>query len=123
MMFGWVGLACKKEFGLHSFTAIILSLISGVFAMLASGLIFNLARKLRSTGTVFNLDQAIGLEAFVYQRIPQGGVGKISVSLGDLTHEIDAISLQGEEIASFASVQIVKKADDKTLVVVSKAKP
>lgn len=117
MMFGWVGLACKKELGYSPPTATLMAIAAGAVAMIISGAIFNLSRKLRSTGTVFRLDEAIGKEASVYQRIPKGGAGKISISLQDITHEIDAISLNGEEVGSFTQVQIIKKADEKTLVV------
>ena len=60
----------------------------------------------------------IGKEAMVYQRIPKGGVGKITLSLNDLTYEIDAISHQNEELSSFIQVQVLKKSDEKTVVVV-----
>lgn len=117
MMFGWVGLACKKELGYSAIPSTLIAIAAGAVAMLITGLIFNLARKLRSTGTVFRIEEAIGKEASVYQRIPKGGSGKISISLRDITHEIDAISLNGEEVGSFTQVQIIKKADDRTLVV------
>lgn len=119
MMFGWIGLACQKEFELSLFTSSSIASVFGVLTILITGLIFRLAQKLRSTGTVFRIEEAIGKEAAVYHRIPKEGVGKISVSLRDFTHEIDAISLNGEEISSFTQVQIVKKADERTVVVVA----
>lgn len=118
MMFGWVGLTCKKQFGLTGSIVSCLSLGSGFVALFLTGIIFNAARRLRSTGTVFNIEDAIGKEATVYQRIPSEGRGKISVSIHNFTHEIDALSLNGEEIPSFTSVRIIKIADDKTLFVV-----
>jgi hypothetical protein len=118
MMFGWVGLTCKKEFGMSGSSVIALSLASGLVALFLTGFIFSAARRLRSTGTVFSLDDALGKEATVYQRIPKDGAGKISISLNNFTHEIDALALNGEEIPSFTSVKIIKKADDKTLFVI-----
>ena len=120
MMFGWAGLACKKELGLTPLSSTAIAIAAGAVAMLISGAIFNFARKLRSTGTVFRLQDAIGKEASVYQRIPKGSAGKVSLSLHDVTHEIDAISLNGEEIDSFTQVQIIKKADERTVVVIPK---
>jgi hypothetical protein len=117
MMFGWIGLACKNELGYSAPAAMSLAVFAGIAAMFVTGSIFKLSRKLRSTGTVFRIDEAIGKEASVYQRIPKGGSGKISISLRDLTHEIDAISLNGEEVNSFTQVQIIKKADERTVVV------
>jgi hypothetical protein len=85
--------------------------------MLLISLLFKLAFKLRSPGTVFRIEEALGKEATVYQRIAKERVGKISLPLREITHEIDAISLNGEEIASFTQVQIVKIADEKTVLV------
>jgi hypothetical protein len=106
MMFGWVGLACKKELALTPLVSTLSAIAAGIGAMTINALIFNLARKLRSTGTVFHLQDALGKEASVYQKIPKDGSGKISISLHDMTHEIDAISLNGEEISSFTQVVI-----------------
>lgn len=118
MMFGWVGLAGVKEFELNMLLSVILAIVAGVSAMAVTALIFYFLRKLRSTGTVFKLEEAIGKEAAVYQRIPKNGVGKITLALQEMTHEIDAISLSGDEIDSFSQVQIVRKKDDATVVVV-----
>ena len=118
MMFGWVGLAAKKELGFSPPVSMALAIVAGVIAMLITGSIFKLARKLRSSGTVFRLEDAIGKEASVYQRIPKDGIGKVSLSLHEMTHEIDAVSLNGEEVSSFSPVQIIKKADEQTVVVV-----
>lgn len=117
MMFGWIGLTCKKEFDFTGSGAFVLALVGGSIAMGITGFIFKMASKLHSSGTVFQIDEAVGKEAVVYQQIPHKGVGKISLSLQNFTHEIDAVSL-GEEIPSFTQVRIIKKADDKTLVVI-----
>lgn len=119
LMFGLVGLTCQKEFGLSVFISVVLALMGGVIATVLTGYIFKFAKKLHSPGRVVTLDDALGKEAFVYQRIPKNGIGKISLSLHDLTTEIDAISLDQEDIDSFARVQILKKADENTVVVTS----
>ena len=117
MMFGWIGLACKKEFGLETFFSAGFGLLGGLAALVATGLIFKLAKGLHSPGDRFSLDDAIGKEAMVYKQISKNGIGKISLSLYDLTHEVDALSLNGEEIASFTQVKIIKKADERTVFV------
>lgn len=118
MMFGWVGLTCKKELHLSHFWTVLFGVLAGVLALLATALIFRLAKKLCSPGVVFDLENAIGKEAVVYQRIPKGGIGKISLCLHDLTYEVDAVSHEGEEVDSFTQVQIIKKSDEKTAVIV-----
>ncbi len=118
MMFGWVGLACKRELGYAPLASTGWAIGAGLVVMLITGLVFRGARKLRSPGSVFRLEEVIGKEATVYQRIPKEGVGKISLSLHDMTHEVDAISLNGEEIASFSPVRVVKKTDERTVAIV-----
>lgn len=117
MMFGWVGLACRVELGLGTIAATMGAAAAGLAAMFVSGVIFKTARKLRSTGTVFRIEEAVGKEATVYQRIPSAGAGKISLSLQGIGHEIDAVSIQGEEIHSFTQVEVVKIIDERTVAV------
>lgn len=118
MMFGWVGLTCRNEFNISSLYSFLLSFLSGIITMFFTSLVFRGANKLQSSGTIFTLDDAIGKHATIYQRIPKGGIGKISISLHNFTHEIDAISDHPEDLQSFTSVQIIKKSDDKTVLVV-----
>jgi hypothetical protein len=117
MMFGWSSLTCQKEFGLEGYLRISIAILAGVLAVFATGLIFKIANKLQSPGTVFKIEDTIGQEATVYQKIPNNGVGKISICMDDFTREIDALSSNKEEILSFTRVQVIKKADDKTVVV------
>jgi hypothetical protein len=117
MMFGWFSLTCKREWDFDSLTAGAMGVGAGILLMMLVALIFRGANKLKSTGSVFCITEAVGKEAFVYQRIPKDGVGKITVSLQGISHEIDAISL-GEEIDSFSQVTVLKQSDDRTLVVV-----
>lgn len=117
MMFGWTAITCQKEFGLTESLTIGISLASGLFTALFIRLIFKLAQKLRSSGSIHKIEEAIGKEGYVYQRIPKGGKGKVSISLQNFTHEIDAISHHTEELPSFTHVKIIEKSDDNTVVV------
>lgn len=117
MMFGWSALTCRKEFNLNEALTISISLMCGIFAIFATGLIFKLAKKLHSSGTVFKIDETIGQEAIVYQRIPPFGCGKISVTIANFIREIDACSNDNIEIPSFVRVKIVNKVDDKTVLI------
>lgn len=118
LMFGWAGLTCIKEFELSILAATTISFFAGLISTFVTSFIFKMAKKLRSSGTVFRIDDAVGKEATIYQRIPKKGIGKITLSLNNFTHELDAISTHYEDLPSFTSVQIIKKADDKTVVVV-----
>ena len=117
MMFGWSALTCKNQFNLSIGTTLAIALAAGMVTVLVTGYIFKMARKLHSPGTVFAIEDAIGKEAVVYQHIPKGGIGKISISLHHFTHEIDAMSLNDEDIPSFALVRVIKKTSDSTLMV------
>lgn len=117
MMFGWTAITCQKQFELQMGSTIGIAGAAGLFAALVIRSIFKLAKKLRSTGSVYRIEDAIDQEAYVYQRIPKGGVGKISVQLQNLTHEIDAISNYPEDLPSFVRVKVIEKKDSNTVVV------
>jgi hypothetical protein len=118
MMFGWVGLSCLKEFEFNVLLSSAIAFIAGVLAMFVSGFIFKMAGKLHSPGTVFKIEDAIGLEAIIYYRILKKDKGRVSISINNLTREIDAIALNEEEIPSFTKVKIINKVDENTVSVV-----
>ena len=117
MTFGWTAITCRNEFELQNPTTIGISLAAGIFAALIIRSIFRVAKRLRSSGSIYKIEDAIGKEAYVYQRIPKGGVGKISMTLQHFTHEINAISHHHEELPSFMRVKIIEKSDDNTVIV------
>ena len=115
MMFGWTALTCQHEFGFSNWMTVVTAFVAGVITIFITGALFKSARKLHSSGAVFRLEEAVGKEAIVYHRIPKNGIGKVSISLNNLTHEIDATS--AEEIPSFTSVHIKRLINDKTVIV------
>jgi hypothetical protein len=117
MMFGWAGLTCLNQFHLTRIVATVVACSTGVVAVVVNGLIFKLAKKLHSPGTIFRMEDAIGRTGVVYQRIPEHGVGKVTVSVQGITREVDAVSNTSGEITSFTSVEVVSKKDNQTLVV------
>ncbi|MDP1835702.1 MAG: hypothetical protein Q8K75_07210 [Chlamydiales bacterium] len=117
MMFGWTAITCHSQFGLMTTATIGISLSVGALAAFIIRTIFRLAKKLRSSGSIFRIENAIGKEGYIYQAIPKGGMGKVSVSLHDFTHEINATSHHPEDLSSFVRVKIVEKSDDHTVVV------
>jgi len=117
MLFGWTGLTCLLEFNLSGFHTVLIASLSGLLTMLLTAIVFRSARKLHSSGTVFRIEDTIGLEAVVYQRILKEQAGKVTVSVKQFTHEIDAIS--DEDLPSFTNVRILKKMNESTVFVVS----
>lgn len=116
MLFGWSALACQNQFHLPSIAILPIAVAAGVIAVLVNGFIFSMARKLHSSGSVFRLEDTVGKEGIVYQEIPRGGMGKISISVHDMTHEVDAVSEHGEELSSFTAVRVVKTNDNGVVV-------
>jgi len=117
MMFGWTALTCHKEFNLTAFPALAISLTMGLVAIFISGSIFRLAKRLQSPGSVFSINDTIGKEGLTYQRIPLDGIGKISISVNDMTQEVNAISLSHEEIPSFTRIKIINVLDTNTVII------
>ncbi len=120
MLFGWVGLTCKKEFHLSIVPTLLFAFSGGLVAFFITGYIFKLAKKLQSSGTVFRIEDAVGKEATIYQEILKEKRGKVSVSIDNFTHEIEAVSPYEEDLPSFTSVQIINKLDDHTVIVIPK---
>ncbi len=119
MMFGWTALTCQYEFGIEGILKIALAVGAGALHIVVTAKILNAAKKLHSSGTVFKIEDVIGLEASVYQRITADGIGKVTLSIDNFTREIDALSYDKVEIGSFTQVKIVKKFDNNTVLVVS----
>ena len=116
MMFGLSALTCQ-EYGLHNAITITIALAVGILTAYIMRFFLKLAKKCVSSGSVYNIEDAIDKEAYVYQRIPKGGRGKISITLKQLTHEIHAISDHTEELPSFMRVKVIEKSDGDTVIV------
>lgn len=117
MMFGWTALTCMHEFGLSTLHVMLISLMMGGLAIFVVGTIFKFAKKLQSSGSVFNIHDIVGKKAFTYQKIPLNGVGKISISINDMTHEIDAMSQNKNEIPAFTHIKIINVLDTNTVII------
>ncbi len=117
MMFGLSALTLQHEFDIHGYLKLVISLGIGFFTMYVITKLLIMSKKLHCPGTVFKIDNVIGLEGSVYQRIPAHGIGKITLCVDNFTREIDALSLERIDIPSFTQVIIVKKFDDKTVLV------
>ena len=80
----------------------------GLVFVLAFVLVLRQVMKL-STDKTFQLDEALGLIADTYLRIPaeKKGTGKVMVSVRGSVHEIDAMT-EGAEIPTGAKVRVTK---------------
>ena len=117
MMFGWIGLTCKNQYEASELVTICIAFFGGCASFFLTAFLFKAAKKLQSPGNVFCIDDALGKEAIVYQKISKESPGKISLILNNFTYELDAVSLS-EELPSFSRVQILKKLNEKTVIVI-----
>ena len=114
---GWMGLACRLDWGFSRPLSVVIAVGFGVAMMLlASGLMF-MTRKLNRTVT-YDVETAVGRTARVYMSIPGKGhgQGKVQVSISGRLMTVDAVS-NGPPLEAFADVRVVATRDDQTLVV------
>ncbi len=117
MVFGLLGLGLRHQLDYPFGLTLGLALLAGCFMMLLVGAIFYGASHVTSHGTVFRIEEAIGLPAIVYQRITATEDGKVQVEVRGMTRELAAKAHEGAEIDSFVHVRVVAVVDEHTVVV------
>lgn len=105
-IFGWAGLSAHSQFKLNIFASSAVAIVFGSLAMWLVAYLFHLMRKLTSPGAAFTLDDAVGREAEVYERIPANGRGKVHVTINGMLRELEAESHMADAIDSFVTVKI-----------------
>ncbi|MBO4441983.1 MAG: serine protease [Bacteroidaceae bacterium] len=90
----------------------------GLLFVLAFVFMFRQVMKLSHDGS-FKMNEAVGLKADVYLRIPaaRSGRGKVQVSVKGSIHEIDALTDNDAEIPTGGQVEIVEVLGDDLLLV------
>lgn len=118
MMFGWVGLGCLKQTELGPIWSCLAALGAGIIMLFITRSMFRMAGKLTSKGSDFHIEETVGLDAMVYQRIPATGSGKVHVTVNDTLRELLAVSEKNEVIDSFQTVHIKRIINDQTVEVI-----
>ena len=114
---GWLGLACRLEWGLHSFLSALLASIFGFSLMLFSSFGMYQMRKLNEPGK-YDVRNCVGRIGQVYLKIPAKGQGRGQVRIAvDGRQKVLAAVSSGEQIESFAAVKVVDVQDDESLIV------
>ena len=114
---GWMGLACRIDWGLNRPLSVVISVGFGTLMMvLASGLMY-LTRRLNRHVT-YDVKTAVGRTARVYMKIPAHGAGqgKVQVSVSGRLMTLVAVST-GDALDAFTDVKVVDARDDQTLIV------
>lgn len=117
---GWMGLACRLDWGVGQVGSALAATGFGAVAMGVSSGLMMFTRRLNSEATV-DLKTAIGRTARVYLPIPaQGqGHGQVEVTVSGARKIVRAAS-NGEALPSFADAVVVEVQDDDCLIVAPK---
>jgi len=115
--YGWAGVLLYDSISSRLLLQIV-AIAVGITFVAAFVFMFRQLMKLSHDGS-FKLNEAIGLTADVYLRIPASrtGSGKVQVSVKGSTHEIDAVTDRRMEIPTGDHVRIVEVLGDDLLLV------
>jgi hypothetical protein len=113
-MFAWTGIVCRDN-GLSNGWSSAIATAVGLFMMFVVSSMFFLMAKLQVDNTP-QLKSAIGKTAKVYLTIPEKGTGKITVSIGGATREVNARSKNGKAFKSGESVKVIEMDDSEFIV-------
>ncbi len=114
---GWMGLACRLEWGLGRFASTLAAAGFGAAMMfMSSGLMFAIRKLNREVS--YDMSTAIGRTGKVYLTIPKKGKGsgQVEISVSGRQKVVTAVST-GPSIAAFTAVKVVEVRDDDTLIV------
>ena len=115
--YGWAGVLLHDSIE-KGWLLQLIAIAVGLVFVLEFVLMFRQVMKLSHDGS-FRMQEAVGLKADVYLRIPaaRSGRGKVQVSVKGSVHEIDAMTDNETEIATGGQVQIVDVLGDDLLLV------
>lgn len=117
MLFGWVGLACLREFGLGPLASSVVGFMAGTAAWGLMATLLRMLLGLQSSGAAYAIESIIGTRGTVYQRIPAQGTGRIQIVLAGAMREIDASSEDRVDIESRHTIEVVRKISDELVSV------
>lgn len=118
--FGIGGMAMLAA-GTGNVIASLVGVAAGTAVAFAVAVVMRQLGRLESDG-VIRMEAAIGLPAVVHVGLPDGGAGKVILTLQDRLLELKAVSLDGD-IPTGTNVTVVGLTDDDTLEVVRTPEP
>lgn len=111
---GWVGVAAL-DMGAGNVVASLLSIISGLGALLIVAIIFRASMNLQQSGNL-DLQNAVGQTGEVYVNIPEGGHGKVTLIVQGRFTELSAVC-NGRALKTGEQVNVVSVTKNNTLIV------
>ena len=115
--YGWAGVLLFDDIEKRWLLQLV-AIAVGLLFVLAFVFMFRQVMKLSHDGS-FKMNEAVGLKADVYLRIPaaRSGRGKVQVSVKGSIHEIDAVTDNDAEIPTGGQAEIVEVLGDDLLLV------
>jgi hypothetical protein len=107
MMFGLVGLALSRQSRMGSELSLMGALAAGLAAIWVIARVFRLAFRLQSSGNL-QPQAAAGCSGTVYLTIPAGGIGCVTVRIGQRTREMDAVCASGIELPTGQPIRVLR---------------
>jgi membrane-bound ClpP family serine protease len=118
MFFGLAGLYVLKTPSGTASIAVLVGALTGTASMYATGKLFSLFVSLQADGTTETSD-AIGSKGQTYLKIPQGGVGQVTVEVNGVQRTWNAKSHDDAEIGTGDFIEVVGTMGD--ILVVKRA--
>jgi len=107
MMFGLIGLALYRQSQTSFPVALLGATAAGFVSVWLIGRIFQGAARLQSSGTLPTA-AAVGSSGTVYLTIPEGGTGRVNVSVKGRLREFDAVASDGRTVPTGTAVKVVR---------------
>jgi len=116
-IFGWSGVVCIDN-GYSTMITIVVSCISGLLMMVATGYLFFWMSRLTESGTL-KIKNAIGSIGEVYLPIgaKRGSIGKIQIKVQGALRELEAITDSEEELPTNTIIKVVEVVSAELLLV------
>jgi membrane protein implicated in regulation of membrane protease activity len=108
-MFGLVGFCVLRGTSLGATVAVVAAVIAGIGSAWIIGRVFIAMLGLQSSGSV-GVEQTVGCTGNVYANIPKQGSGSVQIKVAQRLREFDAVSANGEEIATGTAIRVVRVA-------------
>ena len=112
---GWLGLACRMEWGVGPVMSAMYASLFGFALMLFSSFALWQMRKLNESGN-YDVNHCVGSTGRVYLKIPAAGKGRgqVQITVDGRQKIMEAVST-GEEIESYATVRVIAVEGEETL--------
>ena len=107
MGFGWMGLACLKQFALGIHLSILFAFLFGLFCLFFISYLFYLIKKLEKK-VVIDFSTLIGSTGKSYTSFPAKGSGQIEVVFNEKLTILPAINNTDLEINAFEQIKVVE---------------